>query len=55
MCMGFFLPACMSMHTCAWDPQRLKEGAGSPGTGAVGGFEPPYGYCKLNLGPLQEE
>ena len=32
---------CMYAHyECAWCPQRLEEGTGSPGTGVTGGFKP---------------
>lgn len=33
---------CMYAHyECAWCPQRLEEGTGSPGTGDTGGWELP--------------
>ena len=36
-------------------PAEARRGAGSPGTGATGGCEPPCRCWEPNLGPLQEQ
>jgi hypothetical protein len=47
MCMGV-LSICMSLvHVHAWCLQNLKESAGSPRIGVMGGYEPPFGCWEL--------
>lgn len=50
MCMGM-LPTCRSApHECLVLPE---EGFVPPGTGVVGGYEPPRGGSELNPSPLE--
>lgn len=49
-------PTCMYVyHMNAWCPWRSKEGTGSPGTGVINGYEPPYWCWELKPSPLQEQ
>lgn len=36
-----------------WYPQKSQEGTDFPGTGILGGGEPPFGCYKPNPSPLQ--
>jgi hypothetical protein len=46
-------------YTCIYHmhavPSEARRGVISPRTGAISGFKPPCGCCKLNQGPLQEQ
>jgi hypothetical protein len=39
------------MH-CPWRPE---DSVRSSGSGFADGWDPPYGYLKSNLGPLEEQ
>lgn len=50
------LPACKSLHhRYDWCLQRAEEGITSSGTGVTDSWEPPCGYWKSNLCPLEEQ
>lgn len=40
---------------CAWGPQRLDKGFGSPGNGVADSCKLPRGWWELNQDPLQEQ
>lgn len=48
------------LHVCSCTmfthcPQRTEEGVGSPGTGVIGGWEPPFGCWQYEEGLLQNQ
>lgn len=51
-CMSVLLTTTSVHHVCAWCPQRLAKGAGSP---ELSDYEPSCKHCELNLDLLLEQ
>ena len=43
------------MYTICTPGEKSEGGIGPPGTGVIDGCEPPCGYWKQYLGPLQKQ
>lgn len=54
MCMSALLTGISLYHMCAWNPGRLEEGIGAPGTGITDDSELPGECWELNSGPLKK-